>query len=384
MSPLHIAINAWFWSRPDTGSGQYVIQLVQALRSERDLKITLILPQAVQDLPDGVNTVIIGSPLRGHWGKLLFEQVLVPYHAAQIGADLLHVPYWATPMITPLPTITTIFDVITRIFPQYRAGWLAESYVRLVERSAHRSAHILTDSHAARSDIATQLRIDPSRITVTWLATTGAFSPTPTPEDAIVKAKYHLPDRFVLYLGGFQFHKNLLTLIDAYAPIAQEVAIPLILAGRLPSAWGSVQFPDLPGRIAEHGLGDQVRLIGQVSDRDKVSLYRLATLFVFPSLYEGFGLPPLEAMACGCPVIVGDRSSVPEIVGEAGILVDARDPQALTDAIRRGLTDATLHADLVQRGIDRAAHFSWKQTAQATLRCYQETLGLRRAGKQRL
>ncbi len=378
---MHVAINGWFWDRPDTGSGQYTRELVRAMRAIRpDLTITLVLPPHIspaQDPPPGVAPLPTRLPLRGKLGKVWFEQVTFPRSAAQVGANLCHVPYWGPPLASPLPIIATIHDVITLSMPVYQGGFLARLYTSLVTASARGLTHIITDSQASATEIEARLAIPRDRITPIWLAAEDRFHPrTGAEQDVAVRSRYNLPERFVLYLGGFDIRKNVQTLLLAYTYVSQALAdeVPLILAGRPPSQWGTTRFPDLPAYVDQLDLGDRVVWLGEIQEQDKPSLYRLAEVSVFPSRYEGFGLPVLEAMACGTPVVACDVSSIPEVAGEAAFLVDPDDARGMGGAILGLLVQPPLADQMRNLGLARASQLSWRKTAEATLTVYEQAL----------
>ncbi len=380
-SAMHIAYNGWFWDRPDTGSGQYTRNLLRALQELRpDLQMTLILPPHITQADGLPPDLSIGhAPTRfgGHLGKVWFEQVSFPQMAVTVSADLIHVPYWAPPLVSPLPLVTTIHDVITLSMPVYQGGLLARLYTSLVAAGARGATHIITDSHASEREIIDRLGVPAARVTAVWLAADERFHPTIGAEhDAEVRARYNLPQRFVLYLGSYDVRKNVHTLLLSYSYVGQAVGddIPLILAGRQPATWGTERFPDLPRYIEQLAIAGHVRWLGEVSEADKPSLYRLAEVVVFPSRYEGFGLPALEAMACGTPLVACEVSSIPEIVADAAFLVAPDDARAMGGAILGILMQPPLAAQLRNLGLSRASAFSWQKTAQETLAVYEKAL----------
>jgi glycosyltransferase involved in cell wall biosynthesis len=193
---------------------------------------------------------------------------------------------------------------------------------------------------------------------------------------AEIRRRYALPERFLLYLGGLDWRKNLTALLEAYSRSSQQA--PLVLAGAALSA-NRALYPDLARFAEELDLSKNVRFLGPILEGDKAALYSAATAFIYPSLYEGFGLPPLEAMACGTPVICSDASSLPDVVGDAGLLVDAREVEALSAVIDRLLSDSPLQEELRARGLNRAALFSWDKVAEQTAAVYQAVLARNRA-----
>jgi glycosyltransferase involved in cell wall biosynthesis len=195
--------------------------------------------------------------------------------------------------------------------------------------------------------------------------------------DTEIRVKYALPEAYALYLGGFDVRKNVRALIAAYTYVGPSVGeeYPLVLVGKPPEQWGTPRFPDLKAEIAARPeLGQWIRWIGPVDEADKPSVYRMARAFCFPSRYEGFGFGPLEAMACGTPVIAANASSVPELVGEAAYLVDPDDSRALGGAIIAVMIQDDLRESLRNLGLARATAFSWARTARETLAVYQQAV----------
>jgi glycosyltransferase involved in cell wall biosynthesis len=258
-------------------------------------------------------------------------------------------------------------------------------YTRLVSASARRAALALTDSLASKRDIEEHLGISPQRVQCVFLAAGEHFSPDPTPDDEIVRLSYNLPDgsdpgkpgRYVLYLAGHDVRKNVATLVEAFATVAQsDDDVALVIGGRLPRGDDPLFF-DPRSLVQALDLVDDVRLIGWVDEEDKPALYRGAACAVFPSRYEGFGLPVLEALGCGTPLVTSNISSLPELLGDAGFAVDPDDVQGLAGAILSCLVDEPLASELRRRGPEQAARFTWAQTALQTLAAYSEAAARR-------
>ncbi|MBE2269494.1 MAG: glycosyltransferase family 4 protein [Anaerolinea sp.] len=376
---MHICFNGWFWDQPNTGSGQYLRHLLRGLRRiAPDLKLTLVLPPGVtsaDDLPADVN-LITTTGSRGNLGKVIFEQQTFPRMAGRSGADIAHVPYWGTPLSSPIPLITSILDVIPRVLPQYAPGWRGRLYTALVSGAARGSAHVITISDAAKADIVRVLDIPAEHITTTYLAADEGYNPRLGAEhDEAVRAKYDLPDRYVLYLGGFDVRKRVDQLLLAYTYVQQAEGdeVPLVIAGREP-AWGSPMFPDLRAYAAELGIGDNLRWIGYVEEAEKPAIYRMASVFVFPTMYEGFCLPVVEAMACGTPVVANDIPVLAEVVGEGAFLTKTGDERAMAGAIIALLEQDPLRETQITRGLSQATRYSWRKTARETLAVYNRVL----------
>ncbi len=376
---MHIVYNGWFWDQPNTGSGQYIRHLMHGLRRVApDLQMTLVLAPDVtsaDDLPADVS-VITTKGNRGNIGKVIFEQQTFPQMAGRCGADLAHVPYWGTPLSSPIPLITSILDVIPLVMPEYAPGWRGRLYTSLVSATGRGSAHVITISDAAKADIVQHLHIPPENITTTYLATDDPFHPRMGAErDESVREKYHLPDRYVLYLGGFDLRKRVDQLLLAYTYVwqAEGDEVTLVIAGREPE-WGSPMFPDLKKYAAELNISDHVQWIGYVDEADKPSIYRMADVFVFPTIYEGFCLPVLEAMACGTPVVANDIPVLAEVVGDGAFLTSKGDARKMAGAIIALLEQAPLRETQITRGLSQATRYSWRKTARETLNVYQSVM----------
>ena len=382
---MRIALNAWFIDQPNTGSGQYLTHLL-AEYAVRPTGHRFLLCGHAQQTPScllGLPSqsfqwqtlrtpfdAVPSSALSRHLAKVWFEQVGFPHAGRRWQADLLHVPYWASPLISRIPAVVTIHDLIPMLMPAYGGGRLGRLYIRLVALSARRAAHVLTDSYASRQDIVAHLSIPPQRIETIHLAASTRFQPVSDPQRlAQVRKKYALPPRYFLYLGGLDVRKNVPAILRAYAQL-DLTDIELVIAGKLPAR--DTPFTPHPQRIAgELGISERVYMTGWVDEKDKPALYSMATALVFPSHYEGFGLPPLEAMSCGTPAIVSDRSSLPEVVGAGGLHVDAENLNALSEAMQRLATDTRLYQELRTNALIQATRFSWRNTAQVTLAAYQ-------------
>jgi glycosyltransferase involved in cell wall biosynthesis len=245
-----------------------------------------------------------------------------------------------------------------------------------VAAAARKAEAIITVSQASKRDIVRCLHIPPERVYVTYEAAGEAFQPVKDEAQLVaIRPEYALPERYLLYLGGFDRRKNLSTLLRAFALLVnRQQQARLVIAGRLPGR-ESPLFPDPRRLVREVGIEEKVIFTGWVPEEDKPALLSGATAFVFPSLYEGFGLPAAEALACGTPVIASNRSSLPEVVGEGGILVEPTDAEALAEAMEVLLVDDVLRAELQHRALTQAAKFSWKQTALETLAVYRKVAG---------
>lgn len=266
-------------------------------------------------------------------------------------------------------TVFTIHDLIFRFYPEYHLP-LNRWYLSLMlPRFMRRADAIIAVSENTKSDAARLLDISPDTIAVIHEGVNQSYRPITDPRQLeAVRAKYLLPQHFILYLGTIEPRKNLPTLLEAYRLLLDRdrTKPTLVIAGR--KGW---LYQPVFDRVRDLGLDTQVLFTDYIESSDLPALMSAAELFVFPSLYEGFGLPPLEAMACGTPVICSNTSSMPEVVGDGGLLFNPRDVSACADAMERVLKDDNLRAGLRARGLSQAARFTWERTARETLEVYE-------------
>ena len=375
---MKITLNASFWNKPNTGTGQYLRALVHALlQRDIDNDYCLITPQRLlENVPPCVTVHPAPSRLSENFAKVWFEQIAFVRACQRERADLAHVPYFAPPVFSRTPIIATIHDLIPMILPLYRCSLHVRTYTQLVAVGARRANAIIADSECSKRDIVQRLKIDPARVHVIHLAADENYRPADAAQIDVVRRKYSLPDKFILYLGGFDQRKNVRVIIQAFARLhdLHTQGFRLVLGGVMLGT-DSEFFPD-PRRIAREANlpDDAIQYVGWVDEDDKPALYSSATAFAFASLYEGFGLPPLEAMACGTPVICSNASSLPEVVGNAGILVDPNDVDAWAEAMRAVLTNDARRIEMRERGIVQAGRFSWRKCAEETVRVYRSVL----------
>jgi alpha-1,3-rhamnosyl/mannosyltransferase len=284
---------------------------------------------------------------------------------AALSADLYHSPYYLMPYFPGAPTVLTVYDVIPLRYPQFSSG-RSRLLFRLTTRLALRAARsVIAITENARQDFIGEFGVRPERISAVPLGVDPAFRPAAEAERDAVRAKFGLPARFALYLGSNKPHKNLVTLVRAWMA-APQTGAELVIAG----AWDE-RYPEAR-RLAEQSGATTIRWIGRVAEADLPALYSAAEVFVFPSLFEGFGLPVVEAMACGTPVICSNVTALPEVAGDAAVLIEPEDTASIETALSRVLGSADLRADLRERGLARAAQFSWETTARRTLEIYRQ------------
>jgi len=374
---MRVGINGLFWKQ-QTGSGQYTRCLVRELMA-LETEYTLFLAREAEPGTENPRHRFIATPFskNENLAKVWFEQLSFP-RACQ-GMDVAHMPYFAPPLYPSIPTVVTIHDLIPLILPAYKGSLLVRLYTRLVSIAAQRAQAIITDSGSSKRDIINLLKMPEERVHTIPLAADDRFKPeVGTSELDQVRQKYSLPQAFILYLGGFDQRKNMKTLFQGFRGLRERLGdkYPLVLAGTLPNK--DTPFFPHPRRLAEEaGVSDGVRFIGWVPEEEKPALYSLATLFLYPSLYEGFGLPPLEAMASGTPVIASHASSLPEVVGDGGVLVDPQEPEAWAEAMVAVLTSPQKREEISAKAVEQAQKFSWRRTARETLEVYKQVAAVR-------
>jgi glycosyltransferase involved in cell wall biosynthesis len=353
----------------DFGIGTYIRNLLRHLaRIDHDTEYVLLCGDAdlgvAAQLGPNFRAVLEPSP-----NYSIREQIHVPWVLRRERPDLYHAPHYVLPAAIHCSSVVTIHDCIHLMFPQYLPNRMAYAYARAqMWTAAHRSDCVLTVSDASKRDILHLFNIPPEKIVVVYNAIDSHFSVTP-PSDAVarVRERYQLDHRFVLYVGNIKPHKNLVRLIEAFSELrtGELGDLKLLIIGDEIS-----KLPALRHAVHRHKLHKHVRFLGYLPDDQLAVLYRLAAVFVFPSLYEGFGLPPLEAMASGTPVVVSNVSSLPEVVGDAAVLVDPHDIDSIVDGLRSVLTNPARAEDMRRKGLKRAGEFSWERSVARTLEVY--------------
>jgi alpha-1,3-rhamnosyl/mannosyltransferase len=287
------------------------------------------------------------------------ERSLGPY-------DVYHATnYVFTHSVKRARRVVTIHDLTLMLFPEWHPRTRVSTMVSEISRSVEVADHILADSTATRDDIVKQLSVSSDRISVVPLAADRSFEPMPATETTKILSNWGLaPDSYLLFMGTIEPRKNLLRLLQAVELAGNRIG-PLVIAGA--HGWGS---DGLFGRIQSLQRSGRVTYLGYVPDDARPALLNGARAFVYPSLYEGFGLPVLEAMACGIPVLASNVSSLPEVVGEAGVMVDPGDVDSIANEMIRLWQDDALRRDLSVKGLERARRFSWERTARQTLNVY--------------
>ncbi len=371
---MRIAIDASTISTQG-GPRTYVLGLLDALLPmDKDNEYVVIYNDATHlgRFPLAKEVAIPGKkPLARLWR----EHVRLPLLCRDEKVDLLHCPKSAIPLISPhCPVVVTLHDLIP-IKHSETEGRLAQLYWRLhIPRAARKSRFVMTDSEHAKNEIISEYAVAEDRIQVVPLGFEPVMSQQqPRREVAqLVRDRHGIGEGYILYVGTIQPRKNLQTLIEAYALLRESIPMPpsMVIVGR--KGW---LYDDLFVRIRSLGLEEFVLFTGFVPDEDLPAIYAGANVFAYLSLFEGFGLPPLEAMACGIPVVVSNTTSIPEVVGDAGITVEPTDVSAVAEAIREVLVNPSLSITLREQGLKQAARFSWKNTAEEVLKIYRSVGG---------
>ena len=299
------------------------------------------------------------------------EQFAIPWAIEREGVTLFHAPHYVLPPLVQCRSVVTIHDVIHLMFPQYLPNRVAFSYAKWsITQASQRATRVMTVSESSKRDILRFVDTEPDKIDVIYNAYDERFAMEPREEDVVrVRERYQLTDEFVLYAGNVKPHKNLERLIDAFALVRKRGLdhLKLVLIGDEISKYAALRRA-----VHQHRLHQYVRFLGYLPQETLAVMYRLAGVFVFPSLYEGFGLPPLEAMACGTPVIASGVSSLPEVLGDAAMIVNPENVFDIARGIREVILEPEFRRELVHRGYERLKTFSWDTTAAQVLQVYEE------------
>lgn len=367
---MHIGIDARLPYYQMGGISQYILYLLPAL-AELDAANEYSVFQMRKDgrsyTPSAANfrRRNLFTPCHHRWERWALSLELRRHRL-----DVLHSPDFIPPGDGAKRRIITVHDLNFIYYPQFLTPESMRYYADQIEWAVHTADHISADSHATRHDLIEHLRVPPDKITTVHLAANPLYA-KPVTDTAVNQtlAHYHLPRNFILCVGTLEPRKNIPFLLRAYHGLRNvyKIDVPLVLVGR--KGW---LYEEIFGTIEELGLAGQVHHLEGVGDEPLAHLYHAAGVLATPSHYEGFGLPALEAQHCGCPVIVSNRGSLPEIAGDAGLILDVLDEEEWTDALYRALTDDQQREGMIRRGYKQARTFSWQKAAQQTLEIYGE------------
>ena len=357
----------------DFGIGTYIRNLLRHLaRLDHDSEYVLLArPQDIEALGE-LGTNFRGVPATSS-NYSIAEQFTIPWALRREAVTLFHAPHYVLPALVACKSVVTIHDCIHLMFPQYLPNRLAPVYARTsIALAARRANRVLTVSESSKRDILRFVDVPADKIDVIHNAYDARFGVEPREEDVVrVRERYQLHDEFVLYAGNVKPHKNLGRLIEAFHLVRNRGLdhLKLVLIGDDISKYAALRRA-----VHQHQLHKYVRFLGYLPEDTLAVMYRLAGVFVFPSLYEGFGLPPLEAMASGTPVVTSNVSSLPEVVGDAAVLVDPYKAESIADGILSVLRSTHLRGELSKRGLERVKAFSWARSVQRVREVYGEVL----------
>jgi len=369
----HVAINAHLlsgraWYR-SAGIHQYIYYLTRHLsQADDELRYTLLLGEGA------LHSEVPLPSHRSRWPtsrapvRVAWEQAVQPWVLSQIEADLVHAPAFVSPLLSACPAVVTIHDLSFIRFPKlFRPAnrLYLKTFVRL---STRRARLMIAVSRHTAAEVTRLLGVPRERIEVVYHGVDPAFRPLPAEKVAAFRRRRGLPERFTLFVGTLEPRKNLTRLVDAFARI-RDGRTKLVLAGG--KGW---LYEDLLARVEEEELSGEIIFPGYVATEELPLWYNAATALAYPSLYEGFGMPVLEAQACGTPVLSSNVSSLPEAAGDAALMIDPYDVEALAGGLNRVLTEKPLRQELQERGLAHARRFTWPRTAQETARVYRRAL----------
>jgi glycosyltransferase involved in cell wall biosynthesis len=372
---MRIGIDATALPPQPVGAGNYIIQLIRAL-AKADINAQLVIfaqkkSPALIDLPveSSIEWRIVKDMSPG--SRMIWEQSRLPALVNNTNLDLLHSLHYTRPLRLSCASVVTFHDMTFFLFPQLHTRARRLFFPTVMRTSARQADAIITVSESTRQDAIRLLSIDPGKVFTTQLGVDPTFRPiNDIGEMDDVAAKYDLHENFILYLGTIEPRKNLPVLIRAFRQLVDSGSKhKLVLVGKY--GWMYKEVLDL---VDDLDLENMVRFTGYIPQEELPLVYNLASLFVYPTKYEGFGLPALEAMACGVPVITTKIASLPEIVGDAGILIPSNNIEELFNAMSRVLEDQALREKLTSDGQLRAKKFSWERTAQLTWQVYQQVM----------
>lgn len=368
---MRIGIDARLTYHQQAGITQYTRNLLTALAQVDQANEYLVFQHRRhrEELVHGPNfrRITLYSPTHNR-----LEQPALLLELASRRLDLLHSTDFIPPYLTAIPSVITVHDLAFLHWPHFLTEDSA-SYYGQIDRAVHHARQIIVPSQSTQQDLTAQLGVPAEKIKVIYEAADEGYTPLPLAQTrAEMVQKYHLPETFILCVGTIEPRKNIGGLLHAFSHLQKKYGmkeVGLVLSGR--TGW---LYEEVDHTLRDLELTHHVFMLGRVPDVDLHKLYVAAHCLVHPAFYEGFGLPPLEAMACGTPTITSNTSSLPEVVGDAGLTVDPRDWEAMAVAMHRLLTSPDLHEELREKGLQRAGCFSWAKAAQEHLTVYQQVL----------
>lgn len=368
---MRIGIDARLVFYQQAGIGQYILRLTNALAA-LDHENEYFLFQSRKDRTRLVNAPnfhprVLWTPSHHRIERLAMSVEMLPHPL-----DVLHSTDFIPPRKTRAPNVITVHDLAFLLYPRFLTPDAARYYGQ-IDPASRSAAHIIAVSQSTKRDVTRLLGVADDKVSVIYEAAHSSAHPMDKAEARKhVQEKFGIAEDFILFVSTIEPRKNLPTLLAAYSKLRDNYKSKarLVVAGH--KGWLTEEVDQA---IEKYKLGDQVCFLGSVPTQELAYLYNAARVFALPSFYEGFGLPPLEAMASGTPVVVSNVSSLPEVVGDAGLLIDPNEVEAWAVALYRVLTDNELHDEMAAKGLVRAQHFSWERAARETLNVYRKVAG---------
>lgn len=362
---MNVLINA-LQAGNKSGTGRYVTELVRALAAHPDkLELTVLWPEGEPLEELGGRVSVVRKPAQS-LRRILTDHWMIQELCARKGIDVVHYPANFGPLLPLRNVVVTVHDLSFMRHPEWFRWNRAMYYRWALRRTVHLAKRIIADSEATVSDLVQFTGVSHEQIDVVPLGVHPRFRPASEEIKTAIRLNYRLPERFFLYVGTLEPRKNIPRLIEAWSRVAPDTEADLVIAGR--RGWKTQAIDVAVSRSPHH---QRIHFLDFLPEDDLPAVMSAAFAFVWPSLFEGFGLPPLEAMACGTPVLTSKVSSLPEIVGDAALLTAPEDVSAIADGMQRLLGDASLREGLAARGLERARLFSWERSAALTLKAYQ-------------
>jgi glycosyltransferase involved in cell wall biosynthesis len=353
-----------------SGVGTYIQNLLTIFdRSNEDILIYSLINSSDPEILNKNSKVRITKTNHHISIYSLREQIILPYYCKKLKPDLVHYPNFNLSFYSPSPFVVTIHDLIYYLYPEACPNKLGHLYAKtMLRRAARKSKLVITDSFFSKNDIVKHLGIPEEKVCVVYIGVNQKYHPIENPKRFL--RKYNLPENYILYVGNHEVRKNIVGLLRAYSISKCRNDYFLVIGGKKDPRRGEIYEA-----IKKLSLENRVIFTDYILEEDLPAIYTAAKLFVFPSFYEGFGLPPLEAMACGTPVVCSNATSLPESVGKAAITVEPSDISGLARAMDEVLSNQVLQKELIREGIEQAKKFSWENTAKKTIEVYRKALG---------
>lgn len=381
---MRIGIDCFFLQHIPVGISVYTFQLIKSLaRLDRNNEYVLFLSNRDDSALSFLPANMLASqdfifPLPNTLLKEIFREQKLPFRFKKYKVDVCHIPYFASGFSQRTKNVVTIHDMAPYQFPIYNGSFFRRIYHAYTTHTVTKADFFITISKFSRDEIIKFTGIPGKKIGVIPLGVDASFRPIKNIDQLeSCRKKYNLPKKFILYVGGFDIRKNVINLLRAFISLNEEVKIQhkLVLVGNIPVNKKLIMrgaVIDVIRLIKELEISQDVYMPGFIDGADLPAVYSLADLFVFPSLYEGFGLPVLEALSCGTPVVASGSSSIPEIIDRKELLFDSMNVSEIKEKIKWMLEDSSIRKDFSLWGIERAKIFSWEKTAEKTLQIYEK------------